>query len=321
MTATTLTTGLAAYATLVIYARVAGSSHYVGFAVLWAAYYALAGCLAGLQQEVTRASASASDPRPLQVRALALPLAVGLLLGVVACVTAPWWARHLSTGPLLLGCVLLAAVGLAGLVTVHGFLVARRRYGWACSLLLLDAGIRLVAVTAVANAGGNAVAQLVAVLSGSLVWLPCLPWLVRLPGFGWESAGAFAGRAGSAGIADGPRRAARSPAPPRWSPPPRTPGTGVAQRPGLIAALVLFRSPIILLVNGFRPYGPGRRARPPRAAPQPSASGCGGPRGYRGRWRPRRRPRSVTTSSGVLGRLRVSTSQQARPRRSSRAPR
>ena len=252
VTVTTLTTGLAAFGTLVIYARVAGSSDYVGFAVLWAAYYALAGCLAGLQQEVTRTSASRSDPRPLRLRALGLPLAVGVALGVVACATSPWWARHLATGPLLLGCVLLASVGLAGLVTVHGFLVARRRWGWACCLLLLDAGLRLVAVTAVATAGGNEVAQLIAVLSGSLVWLPCLPWLVRLPGFGWESAGAFVSRSASAMAATGLASlliagypalvAATSEA-----------ETGVASA-GLVAALVLFRSPIILIVNGFRPY-------------------------------------------------------------------
>ena len=252
VTATTLATGLAAYGTLVIFARVAGSSLYVGFAVLWAAYYALAGCLAGLQQEVTRASASWSDAHPLRLRALGLPLALGLALGVAACLTSPWWARHLATGPLLLGCLLLASVGLAGLVTVHGFLVARRRYGWACCLLLLDAGVRLIAVTVVAKGGGNDVAQLVAVLSGSLVWLPCLPWLVRLPGFGWESAGAFVGRAASAMAATG-LAALLIAGYPALVAATSDSETGIASA-GLVAALVLFRSPIILLVNGFRPY-------------------------------------------------------------------
>ena len=158
----------------------------------------------------------------------------------------------LATGPLLLGCVLLASVSLAGLVTVHGFLVARRRFGWACCLLLVDAGVRLVAVTAVANGGGNSVAQLVAVLSGSLVWLPCLPWLFRLPGFGWESAGGFVRRSASAMAATG-LAALLIAGYPALVVATSDSETGVASA-GLVAALVLFRSPIILLVNGFRPY-------------------------------------------------------------------
>jgi len=249
---TTVATGLAAYATLVVYARVAGSADYVGFAVLWAAYYALAGSLAGLQQEVTRTTASRPDSGPLRLRTLGLPVALGLALGGGACATAPLWARHLATGPLLLGCMVVAGGGLAGLVTVHGFLSARGRWRWACVLLLLDAGVRLVAVVAVARADGNAAAQLVAVLSGSLVWLPFLPWLLRLPGFGWDSAGAFVGRAASAVAAAG-LAALLIAGYPALVAATSHGDAGVASA-GVVAALVLFRSPVILLVNGFRPY-------------------------------------------------------------------
>ena len=109
--------------------------------------------------------------------------------------------------------------------------------------------MRLVAVTAVAAGDANAEAQLVAVLSGSLVWLPCLPWLVRLPGFGWESAGAFVGRSMSAMAATG-LAALLIAGYPALVAATADKETGVASA-GLIAALVLFRSPIILLVNGL----------------------------------------------------------------------
>ncbi len=247
---TTLVAGGLAYATLVLFAHLAGPGPYVSFAVLWAVYYAVAGAVGGLQQEVTRAASDPASRGPFRIQVLVVPLAAGLVLAGVVVAASPWWDRHQGPDAGVVAMAALGACGLAGLVAVLGLLASRRLWGWACLLLLLDATVRLVAVAVAADAGRTA--QMFAIVCGSLVWLPLLPWLARR--LGTRSLGAVGHLSqrvalmvlatGLSGllIAGFPALVVAT------STSSLSPATT-----GLLAALVLFRSPLILVVNGLRP--------------------------------------------------------------------
>ena len=249
---TTLTTGGLGYVTLVLFARVGGPAEYAGFAVLWAVYYSIAGAAAGLQQEVTRAaSVTAGATGPFRARVLIVPLAIGLTLAAAAVAASPWWGHHLSLGVGLLVSVALGACGLAGLLAALGMLSARRRWGTACLLLLLDAGVRLAAVVLVAQLGGGRAAQMFAIASGSLVWVPLLPWLVaRFETTTLGPVRRLVPRAGAMVVATGLSGVLIAGFPALVAATTRTALS--PETTGLLAALVLFRSPLIAVANGVQ---------------------------------------------------------------------
>jgi hypothetical protein len=249
VTGTTLLAGVLAYVTLALFAHLRGPAPYVSFAVSWAVYYAVAGAMGGLQQEMTRAASAPTAVGPFRAWLLAVPLATGAVVAAVVAATSPWWDRQHGPSAGVVLAAALGAFGLAGLVSVLGLLSARRNWGWLCVLLLLDATVRLLAVWALAD--GARWQQMLAIASGSLVWVPLLPWLAPRLGTGSlgrprQLAQRIALMVAATGLSG--LLIAGLPALVAVTTSSLTPATT-----GLLASLILFRSPLILVVNGLRP--------------------------------------------------------------------
>ena len=167
---------LLGWLTLVVVARLGSPAMYAGFAVIWAVYYALAGVLAGLQQEVTRSvlvaeRTPASQGRPWFVTYVIIVVAFGACLAA----TFPWWGRAVDAPWTVAVPVSLGAVSLTALVMVLGLLAARGQWMSMVVVLGLDAAGRLVAVVAAALMTDSLFWYAVAVVGGGAVWVP-LVW-------------------------------------------------------------------------------------------------------------------------------------------------
>lgn len=145
----TLVAGLGAYVITTLIARGLGDDYHL-FAVFWSMLYLVAGALAGVQQEVTRAtgprSAEGGVERPANVIVFALSASV--VAGLLVAATSPLWASAVFTGdavalvvPLSVGAtiylLLTAATG-----TMYGARAWRR----LAAFTVLDVAFRLVLV-------------------------------------------------------------------------------------------------------------------------------------------------------------------------------
>ena len=257
---TSVVTGVLAYATLIVFARLASETAYVAFAVLWAAYYGVAAAFAGLQQDVTRAVLENGTGVPLWRPAAVLVFATS----AVTAIASPWWGRGVGVGALTAVVVLLALCSLGGLVVVLAVLAADGDWTTWSLLLVLDSVVRLVAVTVAARQDAGLAWQAAAIGSGSVVWLPLLArrrLLARRVGpfralvssaLAAMSATGFAALV----VAGLPLLAAATSR--------HDLGPSLA---GLLAALVLFRSPVLLVVNAYRPMLVVRVVEGGRGAP------------------------------------------------------
>lgn len=244
--------GILGWVTLTVAARVLGPLGYAFFAVLWGAYYGFGGALAGLQQEVTRAVAV--TPRGTGRRSVLVPAAlIGLVLSAFAAATSPWWSDT-RTDVAAVAAVSGGLLGLTGLVTANGLLSVGARWSGLAGLAIGDALVRLLAVSTVVVADANGAWLAVAISSGSLVWLPLLvwpPWRQVLRRHIGLSLPAFAGRALPAMLATGCAGLLIGGFPMLVS---SASGGVLEENVGaLLAAMVLVRTPLLMVLNGYRP--------------------------------------------------------------------
>lgn len=253
--AATLLSALLGWAALLAVAQLAGETAYATFAVMWGVYYALAGTLAGLQHEVTRSAVEAQEPDATG----GLPMtayAVGAGTGFLGVATFPLWSGAVSAGPPVGAALGAGLLGLAGLVIALGLLAAERRWGGVACLLVADAVVRLVAVGVVSTVDASTAWAMAAIGCASWVWVPGV-LLLRARGAFRTSASVevvrrrFGRRAVSAMLATGCGSLLIAGFPWLLAVTAREPVT--ASTAGILAAVVLFRSPVLVLVYGLRP--------------------------------------------------------------------
>jgi O-antigen/teichoic acid export membrane protein len=174
--------GLIGFVLTFVVARTIGAAASAGFTAVWAGTYLSVGALAGIQQEVSRAS------RPL--RALGAPasplfrlatMTAGVVLLVTAAVAAIWVLPAFGTAGWRL--IVPLAIGPAGFIFVAfigGSLYGIHAWGQIALLVLTDATLRLIAVLAVLHFTHDiaALAWAIAVPFG-LTPLLLSPWIAR----------------------------------------------------------------------------------------------------------------------------------------------
>lgn len=256
-----IVTGVVTWATLIAAGRAFGAQEYAEFASWWSLYFALTSVLAGLQQEVTRTQASPrreqTTPRSLDL----LVLSVGL--GLPSCVVFLRLVPSLDVkDAVVLGAVsLLLSVVLVLATESLGMMAAEGRWAPYAFIGVADAVVRLP-ILLVIGAAAPPFSYLVGLAGGLLVFL--VPWAL-----GWWRFGASAHFGGpgyvrgalpnmlsagclgllSVGI---PVLAAAT-------------GSLPSSTAGLLGALVVVRSPAILLAIACRPVLLREMVRRPRA--------------------------------------------------------
>lgn len=241
--------------TMVLVGRGAGPAAYASFAVLWAAFYGMAGVFAGLQQEVTRSSAGHAPPSPVRSHVLLLPaLLVGSGLTLVVAAAAPWWTDAVGLGWAVVAWLCSGLLGLTVLVTLSGALAAAGEWRLVSALLVADPLVRLGSVALVVATNGSGASFAAAVASGGWGWVVLLmaPAVRRaLAVRGSTTTPAFLVRAGAGMVSTGCAGLLVSGYPFLLALTARAPLT--ASSAGLLAALVLLRSPVLVIVYGYRP--------------------------------------------------------------------
>ena len=165
------------WVTLIVVARIDDPKSYASFAVLWAMYYFSAGALSGLQQEVTRSGVTGDrQDRAHGASVLLLGFYIGLGFAAVVAASYPLWAPVVDASWLILLPMAGGAISLALFITALGVLSAQGRWGVMAGVLVGDALLRLGAVGAVGALTDSAVWYAVAIVLGSLTWIPLL-WL------------------------------------------------------------------------------------------------------------------------------------------------
>lgn len=242
--------------TLVVVARIDDPTSYASFAVLWAMYYFSAGALSGLQQEVTR-SAVTRDRRDsahgMSVRLLGFY--IGLGFAAVVAASYPLWGPVVGATWLILLPMTCGAISLALFITALGVLSAQGRWGVVAGVLASDALLRLGAVGIAAALTDSALWYAIAIVCGSFTWVPLL-WLPSEASTRvmlrerWERRGLFERSfTALASTACASLLIAGLP----WLMAITKREDDGALSGSLLAALVLFRSPVLVLTQGVRP--------------------------------------------------------------------
>lgn len=174
--ASSITSAVLTWGALVVAGRELGPGEYTRFMVLWGAFFAATGILAGLQQEVTRSVASASEaPEPGPT-----PLLGSVLLGaggaaVLAGSALFWGERVLGQDWVRISLVLaggFAAYALANFVT--GALAGMGAWSSYALTILLEGVVRAGVLGAVVLASSSEVVWALALASGLLGWVVVL---------------------------------------------------------------------------------------------------------------------------------------------------
>ena len=252
--AATLVSGVLGWLTMVGVARAAGPGEFASFAVLWALFFGIGGAFAGLQQEVTR-SVDAASRTGGRTRLLPLVLAMTAPSAVVVVVTlAAGGVRAPGGTPSGALALALGLVGLGVLTFVNGVLAARDSWFDVALVLTCDALVRTVAVLVVVTLDRPTLLPW-AIAAGALAWLPLLVRpAVRdsIGALGADSVRGVVRRALTAMgsticaallVAGFPLLVAVARGHDEL-----TASTGV-----LLATLVLVRSPLLVVLYGFRP--------------------------------------------------------------------
>jgi O-antigen/teichoic acid export membrane protein len=161
---------------LVVAGRVLGPGDYAHFMVLWGAFFAATGLLAGLQQEVTRSVATARALGTHEPTPLLGSLVVGMVGAVLLAGSAVVWGERVL-GPRWPELSLVVAAGFAGYSLANFVTGALAGTGaWpAYSLSIVAEGVlRAAVVTAVVSTNASEVSWAVALLSGLLGWVVVL---------------------------------------------------------------------------------------------------------------------------------------------------
>jgi O-antigen/teichoic acid export membrane protein len=174
-TATALS-ALCGYAVLKLAARDLEPIGFSVFGVFWGAFGLVTGAAFGLLQETTREVRAASytavvgGPRTHAMRVAAL---VGVAAAALIALSSPLWSAHVFVESRWLSVVLLA-VGLAGFclhATLLGMLAGLNRWTAYGSLMVTDAGLRVVVAVATFLVGWGLVGYLWATVAGAIAWL------------------------------------------------------------------------------------------------------------------------------------------------------
>lgn len=238
--------------TLVVVARTLGPGEYADFSVVWSVYFGVAGILIGLQQETTRSLVAARrEPGRVGlvgagawttlavVLAVLLVAAFGLTLGVTVEEVGN------AAGPALLAIPVLAAA-----MVVNGALAADGRWSALAWLTLGDQVVRFGAVILVVQLAPGDVAFGAALVAGLVCYVPfiAIGW-ARRPKIAGTGPG-FVGRSAAAMVSSGCANMLVVGLPALIT----ATGDGSARARGvLFAAILLTRTPVLLLANSVRP--------------------------------------------------------------------
>lgn len=250
---TGVVTAAAGWLTLVVVARSRGPGEYADFSVVWSVYFGIAGVLMGLQQETTRSLVSARrEPRRVGlVRAGAWTtvavVVAALLLGATGLVLGRANLDDIGTsaGPALLAVPLLAAA-----MVVNGALAAERRWNLLAGLTLGDQLVRFGLVLLVVHVAPGQVAYGAAMVGGLICFVPfiAIGW-ARRPAIAGTCPG-FVSRSVAAMVSSGCANVLVVGLPALIT------ATGDASdqaRGVLFAAILLTRTPVLLLAHSVRP--------------------------------------------------------------------
>lgn len=245
------------WATLIVFARSTSESLFASFAVTWSVYFGMAGLLAGLQHEVTRDLRNSAPATSLGtwIEAFRIGVPVSALSATVVTAFeiidgATWWVDWCS--------LMIAFVGLTGLVTVLGHLSFEKSWWLMAGLLTLDAVLRFACVLAVVSFGSPSWAFGLALGLPSWVFVFMSSRCRRLTARRRKAdrspsapARAFARKAAVVMASTGLSASMMAGLP--WLVSVTAWGEREAASGGLLAALVLFRSPVLAISNGIRP--------------------------------------------------------------------
>ncbi|WP_371412945.1 hypothetical protein [Mycolicibacterium sp. GF69] len=174
--AATAVTALCGYAVLYLAARDLEPAGFSVFAVFWGAFGLVSGAAFGLLQEATREVRSAAHldvaegprSRPMWVAAV-----VGTVSAAAIAISSPLWSGHVFVESRWLSVTLLA-VGLAGIclhATLLGMLAGLDRWTAYGSLMVGDAGLRVLVAVATFLVGWGLAGYLWATVAGAVAWL------------------------------------------------------------------------------------------------------------------------------------------------------
>jgi O-antigen/teichoic acid export membrane protein len=174
--AATVLSALCGYTVLYLAARDLEPAGFSVFGVFWGAFGLATGAAFGLLQEATREVRSAADgdlgtgptTHPIRVAAM-----VGVVAAAVIAASAPLWSGRVFVASQWLSVALLA-VGLAGFclhATLLGILAGLNRWTAYGSLMVTDAGLRVIVAATTFVVGWGLVGYLWATVAGAVAWL------------------------------------------------------------------------------------------------------------------------------------------------------
>lgn len=167
------------YALLIVVARLLDAHTNAQFLSLWGLLFGLGAAMMVVEQETARQTTHAAlEGRAVgrgvaQVAALSLALTLAVLGGLLAT---PLSDLLLRGGGAMLAVVVAGVVGLAGLLVCRGVLIAHDRVRAYGGLITAEAGVRVVAIAAIAlvAADRRLIPAVAAVALGWWVWVPVL---------------------------------------------------------------------------------------------------------------------------------------------------
>ena len=171
----TALTALCGYTVLYLAARDLEPIGFSVFGVFWGAFGLVTGAAFGLLQETTREVRAAGyteivdGPRTHAMRVAAM---VGVAAAALIVASSPLWSAHVFADARWLSVTLLA-IGLAGFclhATLLGLLAGLNRWTAYGSLMVTDAGLRVVVAVATFLVGWGLVGYLWATVAGAIAW-------------------------------------------------------------------------------------------------------------------------------------------------------
>jgi O-antigen/teichoic acid export membrane protein len=167
---------LCGYGVMYLAARNLEPAGFSIFGVFWGAFGLVTGAANGLLQEATReVRSTVSRPAAAGPHTRPMRIAAGIGIAAAAAIagTSPLWAPHVFAEAQPLSVALLSA-GLAGFclhATLLGMLAGTGRWSHYGSLMVTDAGIRLMLAVAAFVFDWGLAGYLWATVGGSLAWL------------------------------------------------------------------------------------------------------------------------------------------------------
>ena len=132
-------------------------SEYAEFGVFWATFYLLVGAIAGIQQEIARATHPADTSNGAIRKLVAFAAVAAACVAGVICVSSPLW------GPAVFGeawvapafALLAGTVAYVGFAVLSGLLYGHRAWRPLATVIVADPVLRLVFVSAALAIGGS----------------------------------------------------------------------------------------------------------------------------------------------------------------------